>query len=1079
MSEEELYCEMCRLTCSNNLRPSFVPNVLYLLSFIFDVTVVIVDLLSDEISIVTHECRLTYDSSKCIFLSKRSNHLFDALRLNLTVSNSSSGMKLTYDAQVNHVNNSVVSSDVESESLVFPELHGFRKRYSSNFIFMHNNLNSYRKKYIYLNEILYRNLVDLVFYSETKLDSSYFDGVFDYDGFSLYRQDFSEKSGGLLCQIRSDVPHVRLKDKEINVLGFESLIMKVTIGDSVTVFVGFYKHPFLADSMFKQHFCRLADTLLSSYDDLVFLGDGNCCPKRCSIINDVCDLYGLKNLIDSPTCYKSKSNPTLIDVILVTNPRRYAGTFNSIFSLSDFHNMIGAATKRYAPTQKAFPIHYRSYKKFVNDDFLYDMQSAPFQVAEIFDDVEDAAWYTSCLISNTLDYHAPIKKKWLKKKSPPFMNACMRKAIFKRNMARNLFYKFGKSHWEDFRMKRNTLVSVRENSIQTHFSKNTEKNSKHFWPTVSPFLTSTRKKSDSVISLREGDTIINDPAEVADIFNSYYTKIASDIGFDDTIESVEKCVDKYKNHPSVLKILEHHGDLGGRFSFHTVDSSSVCMYLKQFNPKKATGFDNIPGRILKLAHNELAYPLTYVINSSINQNVFPSILKKAEINPVFKKEDRMVKTNFRPVSILTGISKIFEYVMNGQLYEYFMDIFNAMLSAYRKGYSCQSVLLKLIEDSKAYLDKGMLVGFLMQDLSKAFDCLPHGLLIAKLNAYGVSNSACELVANYLSNRQQRVKIGSSRSKWNDLEKGVPQGSVYGPLLFNIFINDLFYFIERCNLYNFADDNSLSSHSFSLESLMSDLKHDSSICIQWYKDNGMEANPDKFQFMVASSQPLAPVKFNIHEDIVITSQLCVKALGVFIDCQFKFDEHVQQLCSKAGRQLNAFSRLSKYLDVDAKKPLFTCFLMSNFGYCSIIWHFCGKTNNDKIESIQKRGLAIVFNDFDSDYDCLLNRFGTKSIFNLRVDRILVEIYKTLNGKNPSYLNSIFQIKTIPYALRDSSRLCQPMKETTNFGLRSINYVGSKLWNTLPMHLKNSPDVNSFKLGLKERSDVDLNSETFLV
>ena len=154
-------------------------------------------------------------------------------------------------------------------------------------------------------------------------------------------------------------------------------------------------------------------------------------------------------------------------------------------------------------------------------------------------------------------------------------------------------------------------------------------------------------------------------------------------------------------------------------------------------------------------------------------------------------------------------------------------------------------------------------------------------------------------------------------------------------------------------------------------------------------------------------------------------------------------------------------------------------MSNFGYCSIIWHFCGKTNNDKIERIQKRGLAIVFNDFDSDYDFLLNRFGTKSIFNLRVDRILVETYKSLNGINPSYLKSIFQIKTIPYALRDSSRLNQPLKETTNFGLRSINYVGSKLWNMLPVHLKNSPDVNSFKFGLKERTDVDIDSENFLV
>ena len=228
-----------------------------------------------------------------------------------------------------------------------------------------------------------------------------------------------------------------------------------------------------------------------------------------------------------------------------------------------------------------------------------------------------------------------------------------------------------------------------------------------------------------------------------------------------------------------------------------------------------------------------------------------------------------------------------------------------MLSAYRKGYSCQSVLLKLIEDSKTNLDDGLLVGFLLQDLSKAFDCLPHGLLIAKLNAYGLSKSACQLIASYLTNRKQRVKIQSFRSQWNDLEKGVPQGSVLGPLLFNVFINDLFYFIKLCNLYNFADDNTLSSHSRSLGQLMCNLKHDSSICIQWYENNGMEANPDKFQFMVASSTSMTPIKFNIYDDIVIESKPVVKALGVLIDCQLNFKEHTKELCIKAARQLNAF------------------------------------------------------------------------------------------------------------------------------------------------------------------------------
>ena len=205
-----------------------------------------------------------------------------------------------------------------------------------------------------------------------------------------------------------------------------------------------------------------------------------------------------------------------------------------------------------------------------------------------------------------------------------------------------------------------------------------------------------------------------------------------------------------------------------------------------------------------------------------------------------------------------------------------------MLSAYRKGYSCQSILLKFIEDVKQALDNKKIVGALFMDLSKAFDCLPHCLLIAKLRAYGLTVPACELIASYLSDRKQRVKIANAKSDWKYLEKGIPQGSILGPLLFNIFLNDIFYFTEKCDLYNFADDNSLVNAATCIDDVITNLKHDSRITINWFDKNGMEANPSKFQFMVISSKRIEQIDIDITDEVNITSKSIVEVLGVHID-----------------------------------------------------------------------------------------------------------------------------------------------------------------------------------------------------
>ena len=379
--------------------------------------------------------------------------------------------------------------------------------------------------------------------------------------------------------------------------------------------------------------------------------------------------------------------------------------------------------------------------------------------------------------------------------------------------------------------------------------------------------------------------------------------------------------------------------------------------------------------------------------------------------------------------------------MNNQLTEYFVTILNKLLCAFRKRYSCQSLLVKMVDEWKVALDKGCITGAVFMDLSKAFDCLPHGLLVAKCHAYGFTMPACELLTDYLSKRKQRVKIGIVRSSWADLHKGVPQGYILGQLLFNIFINDLFLFIEKCSLYNYADDNTVSYSAPCLSDVLSSLKSDCNRAIEWFTNNGMKANPDTFQFMILSSSSLAPVELVLDNSTCIISQDCVKVLGITIDKHLNFNEHISLCCTKAARQLNAFARISKYLNLNSRRAIHHSFIASNFSYCLLVWHFCGKTNNVKLEKIQERSLRILCKDHTSSYEELLRNTGLSTLL-----LNWLETFKTIRHINAECLHGIFKTHVVPYELR-TKNLVQLKRKSTTYGLRSFSYLGARFWNNL--------------------------------
>ena len=218
--------------------------------------------------------------------------------------------------------------------------------------------------------------------------------------------------------------------------------------------------------------------------------------------------------------------------------------------------------------------------------------------------------------------------------------------------------------------------------------------------------------------------------------------------------------------------------------------------------------------------------------------------------PIFKKFERLLKVNYRPVSILHTLSKVYEKILYPQMYVYFNSIFSKYLCGFRKGHSTQHCLLFMLETLKSALGKGQKTGILLTELSKAFDCISHELLIAKLYAYGFSKNALDLIYDYLSNRKQRTNVRESFSSWIDIVYGVPQGSVLGPLLFNIYLNDLFLFLERFLMVNFADDCSPYEFNGSIDDVILKLENDATLLIEWYKNNYLKPNPDKWHLLLS-------------------------------------------------------------------------------------------------------------------------------------------------------------------------------------------------------------------------------------
>ena len=231
-------------------------------------------------------------------------------------------------------------------------------------------------------------------------------------------------------------------------------------------------------------------------------------------------------------------------------------------------------------------------------------------------------------------------------------------------------------------------------------------------------------------------------------------------------------------------------------------------------------------------------------------------------------------------------------------------------------------------------DSGGFIGTLLMDLSKAYDCLPRDLLIAKLEAYGLDNDSLNLLLDYLSFRKQRTKVGSAYTNWSKIIRGIPQGSILAPLLFNIFINGIYIIIEPSDICNFADGNTLYSCGERLTEIKENLVSDTKSILNWFRLNSLKANPGKFQFMILGNK-------SHHKHILMINSIKVEAsddillLGITIDKKLTSKQHIENLCQKAQYKLHALRRIRKFLTIEKAKILGNAFIDSQFNYAPLL------------------------------------------------------------------------------------------------------------------------------------------------
>lgn len=895
---------------------------------------------------------------------------------------------------------------------------------------------------------------DILGISETWLDGNIKDFAINIPDYKLTRKDRETRGGGVAFYVRNSIKYKVVKPVTPTISSLEHLWISTKIGGKKFCLGTLYRPPNANLNLCIEDLETILTGFLPDFDYVIFGGDFNVDVLNFNHSNtkqliSFFEKYSLHQLITQPTRL-SNTTSTLIDIIVTTN--KDIAVDSDVFKMDEISDHSLVSSKFKIKKDKPAPL-FRTYRNFVDfdyNDFVRDLNSISWDLIYSLENVDEMVNFWNENITKLFDKHAPYKTVRITKSPAPWLNDNLKLMMKLRDKARSL-YKKNKSEvsFNEYKQLRNLVNRSVQSEKKAYLDFKARTDPKNFWKTLRYLNINSRESGSPAVSI--------DPNKLNDFFVNNIPKPTPPDANEVNL------IYKYENqkHPNVFSV----------FNFTMVSEEKVELVLRKLK-SNAMGADGINLKMLDLIFPHLTIYFTFIINKCLARGSFPKAWKDANVIPLPKNSSPLNLSDFRPISILPTLSKVLEKIVSEQLDSYLSEkrILPTIQSGFRANHSTTTALLNVTDDIFRANDEGKNTCLVLLDFSKAFDTLDHAILYKKLEFFGLGGNSLEFFRNYLSNRRQRITINSQPSNYVITNRGVPQGSILGPLLFTIYTADFYEYLSNCSIHQYADDTQVY-FSFTFDNLhnaLNRINFDLHTISRISKAHNLVLNETKTELLVFGKDsqtiienPDFEIKIN---DKKIEPKMVCKNLGIYLDVKLRFAKHVNHVIQKSYGKLKILNIHKTVLSPNIKLKLCDSLILSLVGYCDILY-WPALTQRDKV-SLQKIQNACIRYSYNlRKFDHISSKFLESKWLNLN-ERFELHIacltYKINKLETPDYL--FRKLVKGNYIHSCPTRNCDlynvPKHRYAQFQ-RSFSYNSAKIFNSLPQNVKVQSTIPTFR------------------